>query len=97
MATEQQPLVETAGETNPAAAISSDPTAGKCFIGGISWDTTQDGLRYHFEKFGKLSDVVLMKDRYTGQPRGFGFVTFEDPSGVCEDTPSATNTHIPPG
>jgi RNA recognition motif. (a.k.a. RRM, RBD, or RNP domain) len=35
---------------------------------------------YYFGKFGSLADVALMKDKYTGQPRGFGFIKFEDPA-----------------
>jgi RNA recognition motif-containing protein len=56
--------------------------AGKVFIGGLSWQTTVEGLRYYFEKFGELSDVALMNDKRTGMPRGFGFVTFKDPAGI---------------
>jgi len=78
--------IEQAAVASPAAALATtdnkDPSGGKLFIGGISWETTQDGLRYYFEKFGELSDVVLMKDRFTNQPRGFGFVTFADASVV---------------
>ncbi|KAG5188677.1 hypothetical protein JKP88DRAFT_155432, partial [Tribonema minus] len=60
----------------------SDVT-GKLFVGkssGISWQTSEESLSYHFSKFGALADVALMKDKYTGQPRGFGFIKFEDPS-----------------
>ncbi|CAM9401905.1 unnamed protein product, partial [Hapterophycus canaliculatus] len=51
---------------------------GKLFIGGISWQTTEEGLRHHFGKYGTLADIALMKDKYTGHPRGFGFIKFED-------------------
>lgn len=57
-------------------------TDGKVFIGGLSWETTSDSLRYYFEKFGELSDVALMADKRTGQPRGFGFVSYKDPAAV---------------
>lgn len=43
----------------------------------------------HFGKYGEITDSVIMKDRKTGQPRGFGFVTYGDPSvvdRVIEDT-----------
>lgn len=42
---------------------------GKIFIGGLSWQTTEQTLRYYFEKFGELSDVALMMDKRTGKPR----------------------------
>lgn len=43
--------------------------AGKIFIGGLSWQTTEDTLRYYFSKYGELADVALMSDKKTGKPR----------------------------
>ena len=42
-----------------------------------------DNLQSHFKKYGEIIDAVIMKDRSTGHPRGFGFVTFADPA-VCD-------------
>ena len=56
--------------------------AGKLFIGGLSWQTTLEGLKFYFEKFGELKDAALMTDKRSGQPKGFGFVTFRDPAGI---------------
>nr|GMC49541.1 heterogeneous nuclear ribonucleoprotein 1-like [Ipomoea batatas] len=53
---------------------------GKLFVGGISWDTNEDGLREYFQTFGEIVEAVIMKDRTTGRARGFGFVVFADPS-----------------
>jgi len=64
------------GEQKP-----EDNTEGKVFVGGVSWQTTEDGLRYYFGKYGEISDVLLMKDKQTGAPRGFGFVVFKNPAG----------------
>uniref|UniRef100_A0A2I2Y8Y1 RRM domain-containing protein n=1 Tax=Gorilla gorilla gorilla TaxID=9595 RepID=A0A2I2Y8Y1_GORGO len=47
----------------------------KPFIGGLSFETTDDGLREHFEKWGTLTDCVVMRDPQTKCSRGFGFVT----------------------
>lgn len=62
---------------------SHDDVDGKIFIGGLSWQTTEASLRFYFEKYGELSDVALMIDKRSGQPRGFGFITMKDPAGVC--------------
>ena len=51
----------------------------RLFIGGLSWDTNEDGLRSAFEQFGEISDLQIISDRDTGRSRGFGFITFEDP------------------
>ena len=48
----------------------------KLFIGGLSWNTSEAGLRETFEKFGDLDDIRIITDRDTGRSRGFGFVTF---------------------
>lgn len=50
----------------------------KLFVGGISWNTNEAGLRQAFESFGPLGEVVVVYDRDTGRSRGFGFVTFEN-------------------
>ncbi|ONK59783.1 uncharacterized protein A4U43_C08F10590 [Asparagus officinalis] len=52
---------------------------GKLFIGGISWDTTEERLREYFQGFGEVVEAVIMKDRTTGRARGFGFIVFADP------------------
>ncbi|ODV96258.1 hypothetical protein PACTADRAFT_16401 [Pachysolen tannophilus NRRL Y-2460] len=64
------------------ASISRD--AGKMFIGGLNWETTEESLRNYFEKYGEIIDLTIMKDTNTGKSRGFGFLTFKDSSSVDE-------------
>lgn len=52
----------------------------KLFVGGLSWDTTEDGLRTAFETYGELSEVKIITDRDTGRSRGFGFISFQEDS-----------------
>jgi RNA recognition motif-containing protein len=47
----------------------------KLFVGGLSWDTTDQSLRTAFEAFGEILDAKVILDRETGRSRGFGFVT----------------------
>eukprot|EP00798_Chlamydomonas_sp_ICE-L_P000894 gene894-5690_t len=54
----------------------------KLAILGLPWDTTEDALREYFSKFGELEQAEVMKDRYTGKSRGFGFVTFHETSAA---------------
>ncbi|XP_070963436.1 heterogeneous nuclear ribonucleoprotein A1-like isoform X3 [Oncorhynchus clarkii lewisi] len=53
----------------------------KLFIGGLSFETTDESLREHFEQWGSLTDCVVMRDPANKRSRGFGFVTY---SGVNE-------------
>jgi RNA recognition motif-containing protein len=52
----------------------------KLFVGGLSWNTTNDGLRQAFERFGQVAEAKVITDRETGRSRGFGFVTFANPA-----------------
>ena len=49
----------------------------KLFIGGISFDTTDESLRSYFEKHGNITDCVVIRESSTGKSKGFGFVTYE--------------------
>jgi len=57
--------------------MSSDE--GKLFVGGLSFDTTEQSLEDVFAKYGQIAEVVVIKDRETHRSRGFGFVTFDNP------------------
>ncbi|CAD7085832.1 unnamed protein product [Hermetia illucens] len=65
---------------------------GKLFVGGLSWETTQENLSRHFCRFGEIIDCVVMKNNETGRSRGFGFVTFADPANVNHVLQSGPHT-----
>lgn len=54
----------------------------KLFVGGLSWETTQENLQRFFQRYGEVIDCVVMKNNESGRSRGFGFVTFSDPLNV---------------
>lgn len=64
------------------AAELDDHEKGKLFVGGLSWETTQENLQRYFGRYGEVIDCVVMKNNETGRSRGFGFVTFADPDNV---------------
>jgi cold-inducible RNA-binding protein len=47
----------------------------KLFVGGLSWDTTDQSLRAAFEQCGTVMEAKVITDRDSGRSRGFGFVT----------------------
>lgn len=76
-------------QTNGVVESSTDP--GKLFVGGLSWQTTPDSLKEHFQKFGELKECFIMCDPVTRRSRGFGFITFS----TTEDCERAvTQDHI---
>jgi len=50
----------------------------KLYVGNISFDTNEDGLRNAFAEHGDVEEVAVITDRDTGRPRGFAFVTMRD-------------------
>lgn len=56
----------------------------KIFIGGLSWNTNEEGLANHFSKFGNLEEVKIITDRETGRSRGFGFITFDEADAASQ-------------
>lgn len=44
------------------------------YVGNLSRQTTEDELRAEFEAFGAVTTVSIIKDKFTGEARGFGFV-----------------------
>lgn len=43
---------------------------GKLFVGGLSWETTQENLQRFFSRYGEIVDCVVMKNNETGRSRG---------------------------
>ena len=48
--------------------------AKNLYIGGLSFDTTDDGLRTFFEEAGTVESASVITERDSGRSRGFGFV-----------------------
>jgi len=48
------------------------------YVGNLSPDVSGENLRQAFEAFGQVSSATIIKDKYSGQPRGFGFVEMPD-------------------
>jgi heterogeneous nuclear ribonucleoprotein A1/A3 len=60
----------------------------KLFIGRLDYRTTDETLKSYFEKWGKVVDVVVMKDPKTKRSRGFGFITYSK-SYMVDDAQNA--------
>ena len=52
----------------------------KIYVGNLSYETTEEELRQEFEAFGEVASVSIITDKYSGRPKGFGFVEMESVS-----------------
>ncbi|KAM7355428.1 RNA-binding protein 6 isoform 4-T5 [Cochliomyia hominivorax] len=85
----QQQSASVQSEMASPSEVPNDP--GKMFIGGLSWQTSPESLKDYFSRFGEISEAMVMKDPATRRSRGFGFITFSDPTSV--DKVLAQGTH----
>ena len=46
----------------------------KIYVGNLSYDVTEEELRQEFTAFGEVESVSIITDKYSGRPKGFGFV-----------------------
>ncbi|MDQ7839221.1 MAG: RNA-binding protein [Thermodesulfobacteriota bacterium] len=50
----------------------------KIYVGNLSYETSENDLREEFSAFGETTSVEIVKDKYSGQSRGFAFVEMSD-------------------
>lgn len=44
------------------------------YVGNLDRQVTEEDLRKTFESFGQVESATILKDKFSGEPRGFGFV-----------------------
>lgn len=48
----------------------------KLFVGNIEWGATEEDLKNLFSQHGAVEEAVIIKDKFSGRSKGFGFITF---------------------
>jgi len=68
----------------PMNEVRESKSGVKVFVGGLVPDVDKQKLEEFFSQYGAIDDAIVMMDSATGKSRGFGFVTFAEPSSVDE-------------
>ena len=68
--------------------------ARKLYVGGLSFNTTDDRLKEEFAKFGTVESATVIQDRYTERSRGFGLVEMSNDSEAEEAIKGLNNTTL---
>lgn len=66
----------------------------KIYVGNLSYDTTEDGLREAFEAFGQVASTSIVMDKYSGRSRGFGFVEMPTQSEAASAIEGLNETEL---
>jgi RNA recognition motif-containing protein len=54
------------------------------YVGNLSFKVTDDDLRSNFSEAGEVASAAIIKDKFTGQSKGFGFVEMKTEEGATE-------------
>jgi len=60
--------------TSASTDVESDEDVSTLYVGNLPYRANEQIVKEHFEKFGYVRSVRLMKDKRTGKRKGFGFV-----------------------
>ncbi|KAK9822658.1 hypothetical protein WJX81_005123 [Elliptochloris bilobata] len=83
---EEGAQAEQESTSEDRAAPPAEHSGRRLFLGGLPWDVKKEDLLTHFGQYGEVEEAVVITERGTDRPRGFGFVTFkheEDALRVC--------------
>jgi RNA recognition motif-containing protein len=68
--------------------------AKKLFVGNLPYNTTNEELKEHFEKYGEVLSAAVIMDRATGRSKGFGFVEMTDDSAADQAIAQADGAEL---
>ncbi|EGS20105.1 putative poly(A) binding protein [Thermochaetoides thermophila DSM 1495] len=54
------------------------------FVGNVDYSTSPEELQAHFQSCGSINRVTILLDKFTGQPKGYAYVEFAEPSLVAQ-------------
>ena len=54
----------------------------KLYVGNFPYSVDESQLREMFSSYGEIEEILLIKDKMSGRPKGFGFITFATQQGA---------------
>ena len=66
----------------------------RIYVGNLPYSVTDDDLRNIFGEFGELAATEVIKDKFSGQSKGFGFVDMHNISAAFAAIKTLTETHM---
>ena len=64
------------------------------YVGNLSYSVTEDDLKALFSEFGKVESVNIIKDKFSGRSKGFGFVEMPDNSEADKAIKALNGTNL---
>ena len=64
------------------------------YVGNLAYSVTEDDLKTLFAEFGEVANVNIIKDKFSGQSKGFGFVEMPDNSEADKAIKALNGTEL---
>jgi len=64
------------------------------YVGDLSYDVTEDDLKAVFSEFGEVDSVNIIKDKFSGRSKGFGFVEMPNNSEADKAIEALNGTEL---
>jgi polyadenylate-binding protein 2 len=61
-----------------------DVDARSVYVGNVDYGSTPEELQHHFQSCGTINRVTILADKHTGNPKGYAYVEFSEPSLVAQ-------------
>jgi RNA-binding protein Musashi len=75
---EELDTLKILGDNSLTSGDQIDAQLRKVFVGGLPHNLQLNCFKKYFMNFGEIEDCVILQDKRTNKPRGFGFVTYKD-------------------
>ncbi|KAI8296898.1 hypothetical protein K4K59_003880 [Colletotrichum sp. SAR11_240] len=61
-----------------------DVDSRSIFVGNVDYSASPEEIQAHFQSCGSINRVTILLDKFTGQPKGYAYVEFTEPSLVAQ-------------
>lgn len=75
--------MSAAGIEGAGTGSSAETDARSVYVGNVDYGATPEELQSHFQACGTINRITILCDRWTGQPKGYAYVEFADPTHVA--------------
>ncbi|KKF95454.1 Polyadenylate-binding protein 2 [Ceratocystis platani] len=73
-----------AQQSHDANESREDIDSRSVFVGNVDYSASPEDIQAHFQGCGPINRVTILLDKFTGQPKGYAYVEFSEPSHVAQ-------------
>ena len=81
---ELQASLEEKERNQDVADDKNDIDSRSIFVGNVDYSVSPEEIQAHFQSCGSINRVTILLDKFTGQPKGYAYVEFTEPSLVAQ-------------